>query len=220
MTLLGRSGKSCRKRLKSVGESTDPCGTPLFMCSVLERLPSILTRAILPWRKLASHRLMLLFMLVFMIFCNSMCFGTVSKALEMSMVASRVRAAGFLLLKPSSMSLVMLVRTVVVECWGLKPCCDVSRGMLGLILFSINRSNTLDVVLRSEMGLYESADFGSLFGFRIGIMIAVFHEFGMKLCLMQRLKKLVRYCIALGPRFLRWWLVMLSAPAEFVFFRV
>ena len=53
--------------------------------------------------------------MVLSIFCISRCLGTVSKALAMSIVAMSVLSAGFLLLKPSRMSCVMLVRRVVVE---------------------------------------------------------------------------------------------------------
>ena len=52
----------------------------------------------------------------------SVCLGTVSKALLMSIVAISVRGAGLLVLKPSSVVCVMFVSSDVVECLGLKPC--------------------------------------------------------------------------------------------------
>ena len=49
--------------------------------------------------------------------------GTVSKALLMSIVASSVLCAGLGVLRPSSVVCVREVRSVDVECKGLKPCC-------------------------------------------------------------------------------------------------
>ena len=60
------------------------------------------TFAILPVRKFDSHFLSLLGRFVLSIFCVSMCFGTVSKALFMSIAARRVREGGVFWLKPSS----------------------------------------------------------------------------------------------------------------------
>ena len=148
----------------------------------------------------------------------SMCVGTVSKALEMSMVAIRVLSAGFLVLKPSSMSWVRQVSVVVVECSGLEPCCDLSSGMCSLSFSITRRSNSLEVVFSNEIGLYDPGSFGSLPGFKIGMILAVFHEEGMWLWRIVSLKKFVRYCIAWGPRCLRWKFDMLSVPVELVFF--
>ena len=74
----------------------------------------------------------------------SMCRGTVSKALLMSMAAISVRCAGFEWLRPSSVVCVMFVSRDVVECWGLKPCCDGERGICGVMLFRTSRSSILD----------------------------------------------------------------------------
>ena len=75
-----------------------------------------------------------------------------SKALAMSIVAMRVLSAGFLLLKPSKMSCVMLVRRVVVEWLARKPCCEASSGMCSLTLSNTRRSRSLESVQSSEMG--------------------------------------------------------------------
>ena len=62
-------------------------------------------------------------MLVLNIFCMSNVRGTVSKALLMSIVARSVLCAGLGILRPSCMYYVSVVRSVVVECKALKPCC-------------------------------------------------------------------------------------------------
>ena len=49
--------------------------------------------------------------------------GTVSKAILMSIVARSVQCAGFGAFRPSCMCCVSVVRSVVVECLALKPCC-------------------------------------------------------------------------------------------------
>ena len=51
-----------------------------------------------------------------------MCWLTVSKALDISSETRTVRAGGFWL-KPSTIELVMLLRAVTVEWFGLNPCC-------------------------------------------------------------------------------------------------
>ena len=48
-------GISWVKRLKSVGERTEPCGTPFLKCCVCDDLPAYIVYACLPVRKLASH---------------------------------------------------------------------------------------------------------------------------------------------------------------------
>ena len=112
----------------------------------------------------------------------SMCLGTVSKALLMSMATSNVRSAGLEWLRPSSVVCVRLVRSVEVECCGRKPCWDGDRGMWWLMLFRTSLSSILDGVQRSEMGLYEAGSVGGLLGLRIGTILAVFHMCGMLLC--------------------------------------
>lgn len=67
------------------------------------------------------------------IFWMSKVRGIVSKALLMSIVAKSVRCAGFGVLRPSCIFCVMEVRSVVVECCGRKPCCEVERGMCGVM---------------------------------------------------------------------------------------
>ena len=62
---------------------------------------SIFTFALLPVRKFASHFLSLLGRFVLSIFCVSMCFGTVSQALFMSIAVRRVRKGWVFGFKPS-----------------------------------------------------------------------------------------------------------------------
>ena len=56
-------------------------------------------------------------------------FGSVSNALLMSAVVRIVHFDGFLLLKPSKVFCVSLVRRVVVEWFGLNLCWVCDRGM-------------------------------------------------------------------------------------------
>ena len=48
-------GMSWVKRLNSVGERTEPWGTPFLKCRVVDGLPLYVVYACLPVRKLASH---------------------------------------------------------------------------------------------------------------------------------------------------------------------
>ena len=59
--------------------------------------------------------------------------------------------------------------------------------------------------------------FGSLFGFGIGIIFAVFHIWGMVFVFSVNVSSLVRYSIDSGPRFLRCWMHMLSGPVDVLF---
>ena len=51
------SGMSCMKRLKRVGESTDPWGTPLGKRLFVDGVPLWTVYACLPVRKVDSHLL-------------------------------------------------------------------------------------------------------------------------------------------------------------------
>jgi len=57
----------------------------------------------------------------------------------------------------------------------------------------------------------------SLLGFAIGIMVAVFHICGMMFLFSEKLKMLVRYSIARGPRCFRCFMLILSGPVELLF---
>ena len=46
---------SCMYKLKSVGESTEPCGTPFLYCLFVDVLPLCNVCPCLPVRWLASH---------------------------------------------------------------------------------------------------------------------------------------------------------------------
>lgn len=176
---------SCINRLKSVGERTEPCGTPLGKLRVCEGLPLYVVCACRPERKLASHFLTLFWMCVLSILFMRMCLGTVSNALLMSMAAMSVLCAGFCVFSPSSVVCVRVVRSVVVEWCGLKPCCVGDSGMSELIWFRTSLSKIFEGLGRSEIGLYEAGSVGFLLGFRIGMMLACFQEVGMVLCVSE-----------------------------------
>ena len=65
----------------------------------------------------------------------------------MSIAMSAVLLCGALWLKPSSISCVICVGNVLVECFGLKQCWLGDSGMCGVIRFSMSRSRTLKWVL-------------------------------------------------------------------------
>lgn len=92
-------------------------------------------------------------MLVLNIFCMSNVRGTVSKALLMSIVAKSVLCAGLGMFRPSCMCCVSVVRSVVVECKALKPCCVGDSGMCGVIVLRISLSRILTGLHNSEIGL-------------------------------------------------------------------
>ncbi len=78
--------------------------------------------------------------------------GMASKALLMSSVTKSVLCAGLAELMPSKTFCVRSARRVFVECSGLKPCCDVAKGMCGVVICSARRSVTLEGVQRSVIG--------------------------------------------------------------------
>ena len=120
-------------------------------------------------------------MCVLSILLMSRCLGTVSKALLMSMAAMIVLSAGLFEFKPSSVVCVRWVRSVDVECWDLKPCCEGESEICGEMLLRTNLSSILEGVLSSEIGLYEVSSVGGLLGFRIGIILASFQVLGILL---------------------------------------
>ena len=65
----------------------------------------------------------------------------------MSIAMSDVLLCDALWLKPSSMSCVICVSNVLVECFGLKPCWVGDSGTCGVTRFSMSRSMTLKAVL-------------------------------------------------------------------------
>ena len=144
----------------------------------------------------------------------SMCRGTVSKALLMSMAAMSVLCAGLEWLRPSSVVCVMFVRRDVVECWGLKPCCAGDNGMCCVMLFRTSLSSILDGVQSNETGLYEAGSMGDFLGFNMGTILAIFQMLGMVLCLREWLKMSVRILMACGPRCFKCLLEMPSGPVE------
>ena len=108
--------------------------------------------------------------------------GMASKALLMSSVTRSVLCAGLAELMPSKTLCVRSVRRVFVECKGLKPCCDESRGMCGVVICNMRRSVTLEGVQRSVMGRCEDGSLGSLLGLGMVMMIPCFQMLGIVLC--------------------------------------
>ena len=79
--------------------------------------------------------------------------GTVSKALPMSIEARSVLCAGLGIFRPSCMHCVSVVRSVMVECSALKPCCVGDKGMRGVIVLRISLSRTLMGLHNKEIRL-------------------------------------------------------------------
>ena len=92
-------------------------------------------------------------MLVMNIFFTSSVCGTVLKALLISIVARSVLCAGLVIFRLSCLYCVSVVRSVVVECRALKPCCVGIRGMCGMIVLRISLSRILMGLHIKEIGL-------------------------------------------------------------------
>ena len=71
----------------------------------------------------------------------------------MSIVAKSVLCAGLGVFRPSCMSCVSVVRSVVVECWARNPCCVCESGMCGLMFVRTNLSSILTGLQSREIGL-------------------------------------------------------------------
>ena len=84
-----------------------------------------------------------------------------------------------MLLKPSCIFCVRFVSSVVVECSGLNPCCDLERGMCVLVMSRISLSRIVEAVHRRVMGLYDVTSLGVLLGFRIVMILLSFHIEGI-----------------------------------------
>ena len=97
--------------------------------------------------------------------------GAVSKALLMSTVARSVLCAGLGMFRPSCMYFVSVVRSVVVECRALKPCCVRDRRMCGVIVLRISLSRILTGLYNKEIGLYDVGSVGYCFGLSMGMML-------------------------------------------------
>ena len=97
----------------------------------------------------------------------------------MSIAMRIVLLWGVLWLKPSSMSYVSCVSKVLVECFGLKPCCVDDSGIYDIFRFSTRSSKTFKAVLNSLMGLYEVTSVESLLGLKIATMMPCFHVFAI-----------------------------------------
>ena len=70
---------------------------------------------------------------------------------------------------------------------------------------------------RSEIGLYEEPELGSLFGLGIGIILASFQMCGIMLLFKAFISSNLKYSMASGPKCLRCFMFMLSGPVELLF---
>ena len=128
--LAGVGGVSCMQMLKSVGDRTEPWGTPLGKFLVSDDLPLNNMCDYLPPKQQASHHLVLLCMFVLYSLSVSLCRSMASKALLMSTVIKSVLCADLFELMPSK-TCVRLVSMVFVECTGRNSCCVGARGHQG-----------------------------------------------------------------------------------------
>jgi len=124
------------------------------------------------------------FMLILKILWMSSVRGTVSKALLMSIVARSVLYADSGMFRTLYMYCVIVVRSVVVECRALKPCCVDDRGMCGVIVLRISLSRILTRLHNKEIGLYDEGSVGVLLGLGMGMILPFFQMCGMLLCTM------------------------------------
>ena len=106
---------------------------------------------------------------------------TVSKACEKSIAVRTVLWGGLFWLKPFMMGSMIEWSAVVVECFVLKPCWCESAGRWGLIMVWMVDSSILARGERRAMGLYDVCVLGSLFGLRMGMILAIFQLVGMML---------------------------------------
>ena len=107
--------------------------------------------------------------------------GTVLKASLIYIVASSVRYAGFGVSRPLRMCCVSVLTSVVVEWRARKPCCDVDKGIRGVIFVRTNLSSILKELQNSEIGLQEGGFVGVVLGLRMGTIQAVFQMLGKEL---------------------------------------
>ena len=82
----------------------------------------------------------------------------------MSFVMSNLLLCGILLLKPSEMSCVNCVSSVIIKCCGLKPRWLGDSVIYRFKKFSMNLSITLQALLSHVICLYEMTYVGTLFG--------------------------------------------------------
>ena len=101
--------------MKSVGDSTPPCGTPFLNWRFVSECGVCFG--------LLMYLIMVCGMFVWCSLCVSVCMFTVSNAFPMSNATVIVRSGGLFWLKPVEMVLFMLCSTVLVEWLFLKPCC-------------------------------------------------------------------------------------------------
>mgnify|MGYP006897515863 CR=1 FL=1 len=120
---------------------------------------------------------------------------TVSKALEISIPATRDLSAGKECLRPSRVLCMSEVSSVVVEWSARKPFRSEERGRKGTSL-----SKILDGVQSKDIDLQEGASVEDWPGFGTGIREASFQRAGIPFNLTDRLTRTVSDRIAWGTR--------------------
>ena len=86
-----------------------------------------------------------------------------------------------------------------------------------MIVGRIRDASTFAAGQRSEIGRYEVPTEVPLPGFGIGKIDEDFHIAGIRQVVTERLKRVVMYLMALGPRFFKWKMLSLSGPKALLF---
>ena len=103
--------------LNSVGESTPPCGTPVFIIACFDFLLLYIVNCFRPRKWFDRNVVTVLGMFVSVILCKC----TVSIAIDMSSAIAIVLSGGFSALNPVVIVVLMVCRAVIVECFVLNP---------------------------------------------------------------------------------------------------
>ena len=198
--------------LNSIGERTEPCGTPFFIILSLLRCPSLVCTTKLRFDNISMMKpTMCLSGMILSSFRWSPRCHTVSYAA----VKSRNTTPAFSLFwKLSSMSCVSSVTWSTVDRPRRKPAC--SRGSCGSTTGSMRLCIILSRILNgtqsSEMGLYDLGSCAGLFGFGSATTVARRQVFGS----LDLRKHDVRNEHSQAVVFALWWMTnsgwMLSRP--------
>ena len=147
--------------LNSIGERTEPCGTPFFILLSLLRCPSLVCTMKLRFDNISMMKpTMCLSGMVL----SSFRWSPRCHMVSYTAVKSRNNTPAFSLCwKLSSMSCVSSVTWSTVDLPRRKPAC--SRGSCGSMRLCINLSRILNGTQSSEMGLYDFGSCAGLLGF-------------------------------------------------------
>ena len=147
--------------LNSIGERTEPCGTPFFILLSLLRCPSLVCTMKLRFDNISMMKpTMCLSGMVL----SSFRWSPRCHMVSYTAVKSRNNTPAFSLCwKQSSMSCVSSVTWSTVDLPRRKPAC--SRGSCGSMRLCINFSRILNGTQSSEMGLYDFGSCAGLLGF-------------------------------------------------------